>query len=119
MRSSILLFLLACAFPFAAHAQILPIGTIGNQNNNSYTYPNPFDNVLNVALPTQQTPMCRFEFVNSLGQVAYNQMVPWTSIVTINTSILPYGTYTFNFYTDTQQLVLKQNLLKRRNTHRR
>ncbi|MCC6399207.1 MAG: hypothetical protein IT227_00435 [Flavobacteriales bacterium] len=120
MRSTILLLLLVCAAPFATQAQVLPIGTIGNVNNTSYVYPNPFDNVLNVALPTQQTAMCRIEFLNSQGDVVLSQVLPWTSVVAINTSSLPTNsTFTFRFYTDNQALLINQIVSKRRATLRR
>lgn len=120
MRSTILLVLLVCAVPFAAKAQVLPIGTIGNVNNTSYVYPNPFDNVLNVALPTQQTSMCRVEFLNSQGDIVFSQVLPWTSVVSINTSSLPTNSvFNFRFYSDTQALLINQMVSKRRSTLRR
>ncbi|MBK6629259.1 MAG: hypothetical protein IPJ87_03860 [Flavobacteriales bacterium] len=120
MRSTILLLLLVCAAPFAASAQVLPIGTIGNNNNNtSYVYPNPFDNVLNVALPVQQTPMCRIEIKNSFGDIVIAQVLPWTPVVSVNTSNLPIGEYYFRFYSETQALLINQLVSKRGRTIRR
>ncbi|HMQ75697.1 MAG: hypothetical protein IPM49_18190 [Flavobacteriales bacterium] len=119
MRSTILVALLLCAAPFATQAQVLPIGTVGNQNNNSYVYPEPFDNSLNVALPTQQTPMCRVEFLNSMGDIVMSQVLPWTPVVTINTSTLAQGSYTFRFYSEVQSLLINKQVKKRRNSVRR
>ncbi len=70
----------------------VPVEIQENSKNICFAYPNPFDNIITIALPPGDQ-VCEINILNALGEVVVKQRSAPGEIVPVSTRALPAGSY--------------------------